>query len=31
MTDNQSALTGITPYIYGTTRLGDASLPRADG
>jgi predicted aldo/keto reductase-like oxidoreductase len=30
MTDNQSALTGITPYIYGTTRLGDASLPRAD-
>jgi hypothetical protein len=30
MTNHQSALSGITPYIYGTTRLGDASLPRAD-
>jgi hypothetical protein len=30
MTDHPSALTGIPPYIYGTTRLGDASLPRAD-
>jgi aryl-alcohol dehydrogenase-like predicted oxidoreductase len=30
MTDHPSALTGISPYIYGTTRLDDASLPRAD-
>jgi aryl-alcohol dehydrogenase-like predicted oxidoreductase len=25
---NTSALNGITPYIYGTTRLGDESIPR---
>ena len=30
MPAKRSALDGITPYVYGTTRLGDASLPRAD-
>jgi len=25
-----SALTGITPFIYGTTRLGDDKIPRLD-
>lgn len=25
---NTSALAGITPYMYGTTRLGDEKLPR---
>jgi aryl-alcohol dehydrogenase-like predicted oxidoreductase len=30
MVDNRSALDGITPYIFGTTRLGDEKLPRAD-
>ena len=29
MSINQSGLDGITPYIYGTTRLGDGSIPRA--
>ena len=28
MNNRNSALEGITPYIYGTTRLGDAKLPR---
>jgi predicted aldo/keto reductase-like oxidoreductase len=28
MLKNKSALDGITPYIYGTTRLGDGSIPR---
>ncbi|MBN2502701.1 MAG: aldo/keto reductase [Anaerolineales bacterium] len=27
MTNNTLALNGITPYIYGTTRLGDESIP----
>ncbi len=26
----RKALTGITPFIYGTTRLGDESIPRED-
>jgi predicted aldo/keto reductase-like oxidoreductase len=30
MADTRSALHEITPYIYGTTRLGDDSIPRAD-
>ncbi len=30
MPTNSSALTGITPFIYGTTRLGDDKIPRAD-
>ncbi len=30
MTDDKPALNGITPYICGTTRLGDLSLPHAD-
>jgi predicted aldo/keto reductase-like oxidoreductase len=30
MTPIQSALSEITPYIYGTTRLGDAKIPRAE-
>jgi hypothetical protein len=28
MSKNLSALTTITPYIYGTTRLGDGNIPR---
>ena len=28
MENTPSALNEITPYIYGTTRLGDASIPR---
>ena len=28
MSNNGSALVGITPYIYGTTRLGDEKIPR---
>ena len=28
MSKNGSALNGITPYIYGTTRLGDKKIPR---
>ena len=28
MKQNRSALSGITPYIYGTTRLGDKKIPR---
>jgi aryl-alcohol dehydrogenase-like predicted oxidoreductase len=27
---NNSALSGITPFVYGTTRLGDDKIPRAD-
>ncbi len=30
MSNNGSALNGITPYIYGTTRLGDDSIPREE-
>jgi len=30
MTDNSSALRNIPPYIYGTTRLGDEKIPRAE-
>ena len=30
MSNNLSALNGITPYIYGTTRLGDEKIPRAE-
>ncbi len=30
MTDTPSALSNITPYIYGTTRLGDEKIPRAE-
>lgn len=30
MSDGKSALNEITPYIYGTTRLGDNKIPRAD-
>ena len=30
MSTNGSALNEITPYIYGTTRLGDDSIPRAE-
>ncbi|TLN09850.1 hypothetical protein FDZ74_11300 [bacterium] len=29
MSEIALALRGITPYIYGTTRLGDAKIPRA--
>ncbi len=28
MSKNRSVLDGITPYIYGTTRLGDEKIPR---
>ena len=28
MSTGKSALNGITPYIYGTTRLGDDKIPR---
>jgi aryl-alcohol dehydrogenase-like predicted oxidoreductase len=28
MLKSKSVLDGITPYIYGTTRLGDANIPR---
>ncbi len=27
MSDNKSVLSEITPYIYGTTRLGDSNIP----
>ena len=27
MTEFQSAIDGITPYVYGTTRLGDSNIP----
>lgn len=30
MSYNLSALKGISPYIYGTTRLGDVKIPRAE-
>lgn len=30
MSNNRSALNGITPYIYGTTRLGDDKIPREE-
>lgn len=30
MSNNSSALDGITPYIYGTTRLGDEKIPRQE-
>jgi predicted aldo/keto reductase-like oxidoreductase len=30
MSEPGLALNEITPYIYGTTRLGDASIPRAE-
>ena len=30
MTNDKSALNDITPYIYGTTRLGDDKIPRSD-
>jgi predicted aldo/keto reductase-like oxidoreductase len=30
MRRNESALEGITPYIYGTTRLGDGKIPREE-
>ncbi len=30
MPAHQSALNGITPYIYGTTRLGDNKVPREE-
>jgi predicted aldo/keto reductase-like oxidoreductase len=30
MPDNKSPLDGITPYIYGTTRLGDTKIARAE-
>ena len=30
MSTNGSELNEITPYIYGTTRLGDDSIPRAE-
>jgi Aldo/keto reductase family len=30
MTSNDSALKGITSFIYGTTRLGDAKIPREE-
>lgn len=30
MFNNNSALNGITPYIYGTTRLGDDKIPREE-
>lgn len=28
MPQNSTALSGISPYIYGTTRLGDKNIPR---
>ncbi|MBI9072747.1 MAG: aldo/keto reductase [Melioribacteraceae bacterium] len=28
MSDNRSSISEITPYIYGTTRLGDDKIPR---
>lgn len=30
MSNSGSALTDITPYIYGTTRLGDDTIPREE-
>ena len=30
MSNNQSALDGITPFIYGTTRLGDEKIAREE-
>jgi len=30
MTTSSSPLSAITPYIYGTTRLGDGSIPRSE-
>ena len=30
MSDTRSSLSEITPYIYGTTRLGDSSIPREE-
>jgi hypothetical protein len=30
MSNNRSAFQDITPYIYGTTRLGDEKIPRAE-
>jgi len=30
MLNSKSALNEITPYIYGTTRLGDSNIPRKD-
>ena len=30
MTTSDSALDGISPYIYGTTRLGDEKIPRQE-
>jgi len=30
MINNKSALNEITPYVYGTTRLGDAKIPREE-
>ena len=30
MPNNMPALKNITPYIYGTTRLGDSSIPREE-
>ena len=30
MGKKREALEGITPFVYGTTRLGDESIPRSD-
>jgi len=30
VSDKSTAIEGISPYIYGTTRLGDANIPRDD-
>jgi len=30
MSKNESALGKISPYIYGTTRLGDGNIPRLE-
>ena len=30
MSNTKSALTEITPYVYGTTRLGDEKIPRQE-
>ncbi|MFL7871859.1 MAG: aldo/keto reductase, partial [Anaerolineales bacterium] len=30
MTHKKSAVDGITPYIYGTTRLGDENITREE-
>jgi predicted aldo/keto reductase-like oxidoreductase len=30
MSNIKSALNGITPYVYGTTRLGDVKIPRQE-